>query len=77
MTQRVCLPIDVRVFTRMDKTCLLGQTGLHLPCGAVVIITNPQTMVYDHRDQVAVSFEHEGDEYWMLVNEMNIPELIQ
>ena len=77
MPRTVVLPKNVGVFTQVGKGSLLGRTGGYLPMGTTIDISDPQTMVYDHRDHIAVSFIHEDSQkYWILVREMGIPELI-
>jgi hypothetical protein len=78
MSREVCLPEATRVFERAggSRSSLLGRVDWALAAGSVVVIGDPQNMVYDHTDKIAVSFEHEGNLYWMLVEEMNVPGLI-
>ncbi len=76
MSREVCLPQDTRTFRQVGTGSLLGRTGWVLEAGSTIDISDPQNMVYDHRDQVAVSFEQNGKRYWLLVKEMNVPTLI-
>lgn len=76
--RRITLPQDTRTFQKTGPTSsLLTRTGLLIPAGRTLVVSEPQTMVYDHRDQTAVWFRDRGEEYFMLVTETGVPELIQ
>lgn len=77
--RRITLPEDTRTFQRTSPTSsLLARTGEPpLPAGTNLVVSEPQIMVYDHRDQAAVWFRDRGGEYFMLVTETGVPELIQ
>lgn len=54
--RRIVLKKDVRVFERTAPTSSrLGRTGKWLKAGETIVVGEPRTMVFDHRDQTVVS----------------------
>ena len=74
MPCEITLPQDTRVFTRKGKS--LSRAEVCVKAGEVLIVSDPETVTYDHRDQLAVSLRFEGHTYWMLVEETKVPELL-
>lgn len=75
--RRITLPQDTRTFQRTGPTSsLLARTGLLVPAGRTLVVSEPQTMVYDHRDQAAVWFRDRGEEYFLIVAETGVPDLM-
>lgn len=75
---RVTIPEDTRTFQRVNAGGKqLCRTLQMIPGGTTFDVSEPVMMVYDHRDQLAVSFLDCGKEYFLIVSEMNVPSLIQ
>lgn len=75
--RRITLPQDTRTFRRTSPTgSLLARIGLSVPAGRTLVVSEPVTMVYDHRDQSAVWFKEGGEEYFLIVAETGVPELM-
>ena len=76
MYREIILPRDVRLFQKTKPHGKqLMRIEAHLKAGEVLTVSEPETVVYDHRDQKAVAFEYAHQTYYMLVSEIKIPEL--
>ncbi|KND49497.1 MAG: hypothetical protein AB203_00250 [Parcubacteria bacterium C7867-008] len=79
MPREITLPQDTRTFEKTGpNSSLLGRTGKHLGVGMAITVGEGCTMVYDHRDQTAVPILAKGEEFdglYLLVSEINLPEL--
>lgn len=73
--REITLPQNVRTFRRKGTGSLLGRTDSYLEAGTTLTIDEPRTMVYDHRDQVAVEVVEEKG-IFLLVQEIGLPELV-
>lgn len=71
--REVTLPYDTRMFQRVnEQSPLLARTGKMIRAGTTLRVSDPVLMTYDHRDQLAVSFQHEGEEHFFIVTEMEV-----
>lgn len=63
---------NVRLFKRAfpAPALLLSQTGRVLRRNKTIEISKPQTMTYDHDDKVVVSTICDGQEFFILVEEI-------
>lgn len=79
MLRTVTLPKNVRLFKQCggkhSKMLSRGIDAVYAQKDGVFDIGEPRLMSYDHKDQLAVPVSFAGEEYFMLVNEMGIPEL--
>jgi hypothetical protein len=75
MTQEIVLPREIRTFTNVRKR-QLARTGEFLPAGTKVILDEPDSMVYDHRSQLAVSIKGSEPKTFLIVSEIGIPSLV-
>ena len=67
----VTLVNDVRVFERQDTISRqLLRTDVSVKAGETIIISEPDSYIYDDRTQPAVSFIHEGQTYYLLGEEL-------
>lgn len=73
------IPHDVRTFFRVGggMSSLLGRTGGHLVVGDEVLIGKPRTMTYDHQDKLAFPIDLNGIEYFLLQDELQLPEFVE
>ena len=74
-SRRITLPQNARYFQKTGSGSQLARTGQGLSEGSVVSIGDPEAVVFDHRDQVAVPLEIYGQIFYMLVTEIGLPEL--
>gem|GEM_PF-3185560 len=72
--REIVLRNDVRCFERAfnDQCKILGNRGNYLAAGQAVMIGDPITMTYDHRDQLAVPFQWKGNEGFLLHEEVKL-----
>ncbi len=71
--RRVILPQDTRTFQRTyEGGSSLARTGRMVPAGTNLMVSEPMIMVYDHRDQLAVYFKDSGEEFFLIVSEMEV-----
>lgn len=75
MSRTITLTKNVRVFRRQGDINQLYRTGAIAESGGKFDVSEPKPMIYDHRDQMAVSFHFLNETYYMLVSEMGAPEL--
>ena len=76
MHREIRLPQDTRCFAKDPTSGQLCFQGAYRRQGDVLTISPPEDSVYDHRPQKAVSFRFNDQAYYMLVSEMNLPDLI-
>jgi hypothetical protein len=71
--KQITLHRDTRAFLRMGGVSkLLCWSDLVLEKGTTLVVSNPVIMVYDHRDQLAVSFQSDqGQECFLLVDDIS------
>ena len=75
--RRIILPQDTRVFVRVHREGRqLCWTDEWVRAGTSLVVSEPQTMVYDHRDQPAVWFKEGGEECFLIVAETGVTELM-
>ncbi len=76
--RRVILPQDTRTFQRVTEGgTQLSRTGKLVPAGVNLVVSEPMTMVYDHREQLAVYFRDAGEEFLLIVSEMEVAGFVQ
>ena len=77
--KKITLPQDVWTFRRTGaESSSLCRTGLLVPAGTTLFVSESVLMVYDHRDQQAVYFkDRDGEEYFLIVNELGIDGFVQ
>lgn len=71
----VVLPLRVRTFKKVGRGSLVGRTGYHFEAGDQVEVGDVETVVYDHRDHLAVPVQFEGAAYYLLLDEMGSSQL--
>lgn len=77
MTREVTLAEDARVFQKTNyNSKQLCRTGECLRAGSKIKISEPEILVYDHRDQEAVSFVFNDKTYYLLKSELMTLELV-
>lgn len=77
--RRITLTQSTRTFVRVEKDALLlARTGKAEPKGASLVVSEPMTMAYDHRDQMAVYFKgKDGEDLFLLVSELGQEGFVQ
>lgn len=76
--RRITLPQTVRTFLRTSPTgSLLYKTGNWLPAGTTLVVSEPMTMVFDHRNQAVVCYKDGEVETFLIVNELGIDGFVQ
>lgn len=62
-----------------EASAQLCRSGKWVRAGAALVVSEPQIMVYDHRDQHVVWFREPGDEtaYYLIVAETGVAELME
>ncbi len=70
--ERIIVPKkDVRVFERVSPTSSrLGKTDKWLRAGETITVGESRTMVFDHRDQLAVPILHSN--YFVIEEELEV-----
>ncbi len=77
--KKITLPQDVRTFRRAGaESSSLCRTGLLVPAGTTLFVSESMLMAYDHRDQQAVYFkDRDGGEYFLIVSELGLEGFVQ
>ena len=74
----VTLLHDARVFDRTPGSRQLRHTEFFLTKGTAVTIGEPETLLYDHRDQEAVPFSDVNDvRHYLILRELRMLEQIE
>lgn len=75
----ITLTQSARTFVRVEGYVgLLSRTGKREPKGASLVVSEPMTMVYDHREQMAVYFSgKDGEDLFLLVSELGQDSFVQ
>ena len=69
----VTLVDEIRVFEQQDTISRqLVRTDTYLQAGETIIISEPDSYIYDDRTQSAVSFTNEGQTYYLLSDELAV-----
>jgi len=73
------IPHYVRIFFLAygNNSRVLGRTGFRLDAGDRVLIGDPVTMTYDHQDMLAFPIECDGRKYFVLQEELQLPEFVE
>lgn len=76
--RRITLEKSTRTFERVEEGGRsLARTGKAEPAGASLVVSEPLTMVYDHREQMAVYFRKGEKELFLLVDELGREGFVQ
>lgn len=73
--RKIVLPQNVRVF-KISYGTTLGHTNYMLRAGDEVMIGPVQEVHYDHRTQLAVPFIFDSQQYFILLTESGLNNLI-
>lgn len=71
--KQVTLPKNTHYFEKTGYA--LARTDRGLSAGSIINIGDPEPLYYDHRIQIAVPFTFYDQTYYMIVSEMDMPEL--
>lgn len=72
--RQVTLPKNTRYFEKTGYA--LTRTDRGLSAGSIINIGEPELLYYYHRQQIAVPFTMYDETYYMIISEMEIPELV-
>lgn len=75
MYREITLLEDTRCFQRDGQSNALEFKGVWRHKGDTLTVGPLEHLEYDHRPQAVVSFTFNDQTYYMLVSELNIPEL--
>ncbi len=76
-SRRITLPQNTRYFRKTGPhSSLLARTGQGLSAGSIISIGDPEPVVYDYRDQIAVPFLMYDEIFYMIVTEIGLSELV-
>lgn len=75
MEKEITIPQDVRTF-RIVCGKQLARTGDYLEMGSTVVLGEPCSMFYDHRNQLAVPIKSSEVPVFLIVSEIGIPSLV-